>query len=486
MKTTHFISAIFFIFLCSDTSNINSKFINDLYHSSEEIYSILDDLSKNDCSSMLKKHTMKVNVGARTINKNNKHKKSGKIIEDQEKKDLKVLDDILNKMKTQEEFLQTKLKEKSKNLNSSSESLTETKELIYYSISGSNPDKNQQIAYMIFGEHSRELISPEQGLYLMQVLCGVKGREVYTKETIQAILRKIKFYIVPIVNVYGRKVVQKGDLCKRTNENNVDLNRNWPSHWKEDNDNPDENPGSRPFSEWQTRALRNIIEEISPNIFITTHSGNLGMYTPFAYKKFKYSDLNPGNRRSIKKMLHIIKRINKRYCNCTAGSIGNELGYLCPGTCLDYAFESKNVKYSFAFEIFDGDSKNENYLKILNDPNLKGFNHKEFIERNMLDNEFHNSKSFLQLSLQLESKSKNKFLSPIEAGFDNYEKLSIYNNELGGSCFSQTKMKTTTKILSNDECKTFFPFSELHYKNTLINWTNVYFEIFSLIGEYES
>jgi hypothetical protein len=484
MKTPQIISTIFLIFLCSNTFKINSKFINNLYHSSNEIYSILDNLSKNECSSMLVKHTMVVSADGRRRNNKSNSKNSEKIIDDQEKKDLKVLDDILKKMKTQEEFIQTQTKEKSKNLKSNSESESQTKELIYYSISGPNPHSNQQKAYMIFGEHSRELISPEQGLYLIQVLCGVKGSDVYTKETIQAILQKIKFYIVPIVNVYGRKVVQEGDLCKRTNENNVDLNRNWPSHWKQDNRNPDENPGSKPFSEWQTRALRNIIEEISPNIFITTHSGNLGMYTPFAYKKFEYSDLEPKNRRSIKRMLHIIKRVNRRYCNCTAGSIGNELGYLCPGTCLDYAFESKNVKYSFAFEIFDGDSKNENYLKLLNDPNLKGFNYQEFIKGNKSDKEFHASKSFLQLGMELESKTKNKFLSPIAN--DSYEKLSIFNNGSSGSCFSQTMMKTSTKKLSNDDCKSFFPFSELHFKNTLINWTNVYFEIFALVGEYES
>lgn len=39
------------------------------------------------------------------------------------------------------------------------------------------------------------------------------------------------------------------------------------------------------------------------------------------------------------------------------------VGYLCPGTCLDYAYKTLNVPYSFAFEIYERDA------------NFKKFNH---------------------------------------------------------------------------------------------------------------
>lgn len=32
------------------------------------------------------------------------------------------------------------------------------------------------------------------------------------------------------------------------------------------------------------------------------------------------------------------------------------VGYLCPGTCLDYAYQKLNVPYSFAFEIYERNS----------------------------------------------------------------------------------------------------------------------------------
>jgi len=31
-----------------------------------------------------------------------------------------------------------------------------------------------------------------------------------------------------VVNIGGRRIAESKDECKRTNMNNVDLNRNWP------------------------------------------------------------------------------------------------------------------------------------------------------------------------------------------------------------------------------------------------------------------
>jgi hypothetical protein len=48
------------------------------------------------------------------------------------------------------------------------------------------------------------------------------------------------------------------------------------------------------------------------------------------------------------------------------------------------------------------------------------------------------------------------------------------------TCFAQTKIKGELK---REECLEYFnPTNELHVKNTMINWTNIYFEILSLIN----
>jgi len=51
-------------------------------------------------------------------------------------------------------------------------------------------------------------------------------------------------------------------------------------------------------------------------------------------------------------MITMLKSIDKNYCQCPFGAAGKEVGYSCPGTCLDYVYDELGVEYSFAFEIF--------------------------------------------------------------------------------------------------------------------------------------
>ena len=412
---------IIILFLCYYNNNlvtINSKFLNNLYHSSQEIFQELDLLASTSCSSIMTRGTVS----------------------------------------------------------------NSNQDIVYYTISSitpSTPNINKKKAVMIFGEHSRELITPEQALFLINVLCKVE--KIYDSDTVNKILNDVEFVIVPIVNVYGRGLVQNGDFCERTNENGVDLNRNWDSHWQYAAEHNAQFPGEAPFSEWQTRALRDLLGKIEPEIFITTHAGTLGMYTPFAYKKFKYTDLSTEDSKKLSTMLKIIKKVNSKYCNCKAGSIGNDLWYLCPGTCLDYAYEKLQIKYSFAFEIYDGITTNENFLKIINDPNLKTFNYSEFRDEIKFDLEFITFKSFLQTGITTKVgflKNKNNALEAIN------EKLS-YHKDLNfkDSCFAQMEIKNTSQESCNKQMN---PLTELHYRNTLINWVNVYFETFALIIEYDA
>ena len=88
---------------------------------------------------------------------------------------------------------------------------------------------DKQKVFYLFGEHARELISPETGLNLIKALCGetrVSGFNV------DAILEKNTFKIVLNANPIARDMVLAGEFCKRTNEDNVDLNRNWDAHWE--------------------------------------------------------------------------------------------------------------------------------------------------------------------------------------------------------------------------------------------------------------
>lgn len=96
-------------------------------------------------------------------------------------------------------------------------------------ISKDGNHENTQKNFILFGEHARELISPETGINFIETLCGSSYTDGINAP---ALLEKHSFNIVLNANPGGRMLVEQGDFCKRTNENNVDLNRNWDDHWQ--------------------------------------------------------------------------------------------------------------------------------------------------------------------------------------------------------------------------------------------------------------
>merc|ERR1719171_2021817 len=63
--------------------------------------------------------------------------------------------------------------------------------------------------FLLFGEHARELISPESGFHLIKTLCGEAG----DKERSASILQDSEFQIVVNGNPRSRQHVESGDFC---------------------------------------------------------------------------------------------------------------------------------------------------------------------------------------------------------------------------------------------------------------------------------
>lgn len=206
----------------------------------------------------------------------------------------------------------------------------------------------------------------------------------------------MRFTVLPLVNRWGRDEVHKGRFCLRTNENDVDVNRNWDVQWRkhQEGDPAQTSPGSAPFSEAETAAMRDAMTQARPDLFVTVHSGALGMYTPYAYstddvvdatRKAKVAaearaaaaqagagqlrgtgDDGKAAQAAEAELAHATKRAGRavrmhetlasltaEFGACPHGSAGHELGYLCPGTCLDYAWDRLHVPMTFAFEVWD-------------------------------------------------------------------------------------------------------------------------------------
>ncbi len=190
---------------------------------------------------------------------------------------------------------------------------------------------------------------------------------------------------IPKANPLARKVVEKGEYCKRTNLNKVDPNRNWDFNFikgSSDN-NEDTNAGQEPFSEIESLFMKEAVEDWNPDIYITLHSGIYGLFYPFA------SELNneaPG----ISQLKLILNEVKTKFCSeCVVGTPSQVLGYISPGNSLDYIFKKFNAKYSTAWEIytsdtqinssetmFDGSSnKNEMCLNLFNPNEKNKFDH---------------------------------------------------------------------------------------------------------------
>lgn len=86
-----------------------------------------------------------------------------------------------------------------------------------------NKEKTNK-AFILFGEHARELISPETGLHFVKKLCQ-------ESEDLKEIKDDYELRMIVNLNPLSREKVEQGDFCKRENENGVDLNRNYKSHW---------------------------------------------------------------------------------------------------------------------------------------------------------------------------------------------------------------------------------------------------------------
>ena len=115
-------------------------------------------------------------------------------------------------------------------------------------------------------------------------LCGINER---TAKVAAKVLARTVVTIVPNANPRGRASVEGGAFCQRVNENGVDLNRNWDAHWQSSSESggADTNPGAAPFSEPETQTLKGLVDTLHPDVFITVHSGTLGMYMPYAYSR---------------------------------------------------------------------------------------------------------------------------------------------------------------------------------------------------------
>jgi len=220
--------------------------------------------------------------------------------------------------------------------------------------SGASP---QTKAFFVFGEHARELITGESALNFMQTLCG------QTSESKRAtkVLDDVEFTIVPNANPLSRKLVEAGQYCKRTNEDGVDLNRNWSDEHRDASQNvPDDemNPGPNAFSEPETMLLKSLLDEEKPDIYLSIHSGAYLLGTPLGYTPSTQSVKNQAQ------MEEVLRPISETYCHgeCPYGNLAQLIGYKSVGCDIDYVSEKLGVPFVYTWEIYTGSDIRTKYI----------------------------------------------------------------------------------------------------------------------------
>jgi len=212
-------------------------------------------------------------------------------------------------------------------------------------------------AMLVFGEHAREIITGESALGLVRTLCG-KGPG---SERAKSVLQNAEFVIVPNANPLGRKQVEEGYYCKRTNEDRVDLNRNWSDEHRDTSlEKGDEMyPGSAGFSEPETQMLKEIVDGEKPNIYLSVHSGAYLLGMPYGFA----ADELP-KKEDETAMMEVLKPISDHYCGggCPYGNLAEMINYDNPGCDIDYVYESLGTPYVFTWEIYVGEDIRERYL----------------------------------------------------------------------------------------------------------------------------
>jgi len=319
--------------------------------------------------------------------------------------------------------------------------------------------------FLLFGEHARELISPESGIYFLRALCGdvemkIPAMKSFLKEssTAEQALNDSEFMMVLNSNPGSRQKVENGDYCLRVSPGGVDLNRNWDEHYEGTSSTfgGDSNPGAKPFSEPETRIVKQLVTEYKPTTFLTVHSGTRGMYMPWAFDREHMATTNADS------MMEVLKGLDEEHCQCPYGAAGAEVGYPCPGTCLDYAYAKLNTPFAFAFEIYVGGST------MGSDDGLK----RRWEEK------------LLTGGAKLLETGHNLGHPHFRDIFDKYGSDFVGSSSLLERGGDGRDAQAAAEHMSNDGCFSMFnPSDKDEYQKVVHNWAETYFQMSSMIAQ---
>jgi predicted deacylase len=193
------------------------------------------------------------------------------------------------------------------------------------------------------------------------VIAGVHARERITTHVASMLRSRARRFQGPGKLVIVPEVVPASNSCWRGNPNGVDINRNFPVHWRESDPNSSflDYGGPKALSEPESLELWKLLDQYRPDVVIDLHSGEVAVYTPWNSKIFA--------PRLLVKAQDVVDAVAPLLDDAKAGSGGQKGGYLAYGTFADTAFEEFGASCVFTFEVY-GDQTESDCRKAFNPP----------------------------------------------------------------------------------------------------------------------
>ena len=221
--------------------------------------------------------------------------------------------------------------------------------------------KNKPAVFIDGGIHAREWVSPAAVTYVVHRM--LEGGSEFAEE-----LQTYNIYVLPLANPDGYEYSRNHDRMwrktrSRTGKKNllgqechgVDPNRNfgfeWGGYGASENACKETFRGSGPFSEPETRAMRDFIlgERADFKLYLTFHS-----YGQYILYPWGYDTLDTFDFRDLHRVGNVAARALKQTngVNYQLGSAAKML-YPASGGSDDWAKGGAHIKYSYTIELPD-------------------------------------------------------------------------------------------------------------------------------------
>ena len=205
---------------------------------------------------------------------------------------------------------------------------------------------------------------PPDALLHVAVVCGMHPREAFARDMCvrwaTAWARdppaRLRITLVPDANPDGtqRWRGNASMACWRGNGRGVDLNRNWPvppacaAVPPADDQRvaePAWSAGAAPFSEWETRALAELLMADPPDVLLAMHSGTRALLTPY--------DACAASPANLPRAMQLARWLRAGVCDdCTVGVSSRHL-YRSRGTLTDWAHGVLGVPFVYTWEVWE-------------------------------------------------------------------------------------------------------------------------------------